>query len=318
MFKIKHERTADCVVAGYRVHKSGPDAIGSLLLGLYGAGRPARLGRGHRRLPDGSTQGALRGAPTARRRVGRAPVELGGAVGGGRRRAHAAVVGVLPLEQPEGPVVRAARGPSGSSRCATTTWRARASGTRRSSSGGARTARPSRAPSTSSTSRSATTSPTCCLPAPGEEAVRPGQPVSGGEKAGGGDGRRPRAAARSTLASASLRASFVSVSSETPTSVGSPLTHSSIEVRMPGVAALLDPQADVDLRWVEPLQVVEQLRQGAFDEGQIVLVVTVLEADSLHEEGRSAHCGLLCRVGAGVGVIQILSSSTAPQRGPSR
>ena len=35
MLKIKHERTADCVVAGYRVHKSGPDAIGSLMLGLY-------------------------------------------------------------------------------------------------------------------------------------------------------------------------------------------------------------------------------------------------------------------------------------------
>jgi ATP-dependent DNA ligase len=35
MFKVKHERTADCVVAGYRVHKSGPDLIGSLLLGLY-------------------------------------------------------------------------------------------------------------------------------------------------------------------------------------------------------------------------------------------------------------------------------------------
>jgi len=35
MAKIKHERTADCVVAGYRVHKSGPDAIGSLLLGLF-------------------------------------------------------------------------------------------------------------------------------------------------------------------------------------------------------------------------------------------------------------------------------------------
>jgi ATP-dependent DNA ligase len=35
MTKIKHERTADCVVAGYRVHKSGTDAIGSLLLGLY-------------------------------------------------------------------------------------------------------------------------------------------------------------------------------------------------------------------------------------------------------------------------------------------
>jgi ATP-dependent DNA ligase len=36
MFKIKHERTADCVVAGYRPHKSGDDAVGSLLLGLYG------------------------------------------------------------------------------------------------------------------------------------------------------------------------------------------------------------------------------------------------------------------------------------------
>jgi ATP-dependent DNA ligase len=37
MLKIKHERTADCVVAGYRPHKTGDDAIGSLLLGLYRA-----------------------------------------------------------------------------------------------------------------------------------------------------------------------------------------------------------------------------------------------------------------------------------------
>ncbi|MBK8446329.1 MAG: ATP-dependent DNA ligase [Micropruina sp.] len=35
MFKIKHQRTADCVVAGYRLHKGTDDAIGSLLLGLY-------------------------------------------------------------------------------------------------------------------------------------------------------------------------------------------------------------------------------------------------------------------------------------------
>jgi ATP-dependent DNA ligase len=35
MFKIKHARTADCVVAGFRWHKSGRDAVGSLLLGLY-------------------------------------------------------------------------------------------------------------------------------------------------------------------------------------------------------------------------------------------------------------------------------------------
>jgi ATP-dependent DNA ligase len=35
MFKIKHARTADCVVAGFRWHKTGADAVGSLLLGLY-------------------------------------------------------------------------------------------------------------------------------------------------------------------------------------------------------------------------------------------------------------------------------------------
>ena len=38
MFKIKHARTADCVVAGFRWHKSGLDAVGSLLLGLYDQG----------------------------------------------------------------------------------------------------------------------------------------------------------------------------------------------------------------------------------------------------------------------------------------
>ena len=35
MIKVKHARTADCVVAGFRWHKSGMDALGSLLLGLY-------------------------------------------------------------------------------------------------------------------------------------------------------------------------------------------------------------------------------------------------------------------------------------------
>ncbi|MCU1459717.1 MAG: ATP-dependent ligase [Actinomycetia bacterium] len=34
LFKVKHERTADCVVAGYRMHKDGK-GLGSLLLGLY-------------------------------------------------------------------------------------------------------------------------------------------------------------------------------------------------------------------------------------------------------------------------------------------
>ena len=36
MIKVKHERTADCVVAGFRWHKKGAGTmIGSLLLGLY-------------------------------------------------------------------------------------------------------------------------------------------------------------------------------------------------------------------------------------------------------------------------------------------
>jgi ATP-dependent DNA ligase len=37
-FKVKHHRTADCVVAGYRLHKEG--GVGSLLLGLFDDGPP--------------------------------------------------------------------------------------------------------------------------------------------------------------------------------------------------------------------------------------------------------------------------------------
>ncbi len=45
MFKIKHARTADCAVAGFRWHKSGNDRIGSLLLGLFdAAGRLHHVG----------------------------------------------------------------------------------------------------------------------------------------------------------------------------------------------------------------------------------------------------------------------------------
>jgi len=35
MIKVKHARTADCVVAGFRWYKAGKGAVGSLLLGLY-------------------------------------------------------------------------------------------------------------------------------------------------------------------------------------------------------------------------------------------------------------------------------------------
>src|SRR5687767_12722709 len=45
MIKVKHARTADCVLAGFRWHKSGRDRIGSLLLGLYdGKGRLQHVG----------------------------------------------------------------------------------------------------------------------------------------------------------------------------------------------------------------------------------------------------------------------------------
>jgi ATP-dependent DNA ligase len=45
MVKVKHVRTADCVVAGFRWHKSGQGAVGSLLLGLYdNAGRLQHVG----------------------------------------------------------------------------------------------------------------------------------------------------------------------------------------------------------------------------------------------------------------------------------
>ena len=101
MSKVKHERTADCVVAGYRVHKSGPDAIGSLLLGLYddrgvlapvgvvGASPwpPARARTSSSNGPSGSTlptsspavdvhersDGARRAQRPPRRRLGRGP-----------------------------------------------------------------------------------------------------------------------------------------------------------------------------------------------------------------------------------------------------
>jgi ATP-dependent DNA ligase len=44
MQKVKHARTADVVVAGYRLHKSGP-VVGSLVLGLYdGSGRLQHVG----------------------------------------------------------------------------------------------------------------------------------------------------------------------------------------------------------------------------------------------------------------------------------
>src|SRR5262245_42966037 len=44
LVKVKHERTADCAVAGFRIHKDG-EGVGSMLLGLYDdAGRLNHVG----------------------------------------------------------------------------------------------------------------------------------------------------------------------------------------------------------------------------------------------------------------------------------
>jgi len=68
MTKIKHVRTADCVLAGYRTHKTDPEAIGSLLLGLYvdGAAPPSPWQSETGRLASVGVIGAF---PMARRRA---------------------------------------------------------------------------------------------------------------------------------------------------------------------------------------------------------------------------------------------------------
>ena len=159
MFKIKHERTADCVVAGYRPHKSSPEAVGSLLLGLYtDAG-------------DLASVGVVGAFPMARRRELFAELQplvttfdghpwRWGRRGAGRGRGG----GSAPAAATPGPRRRAGGTPgrtcpscrcgrNGSSRSATTTWRAAGSGTPPSSPAGARTGSRARAPTTSWRSR---------------------------------------------------------------------------------------------------------------------------------------------------------------------
>ena len=157
MFKIKHERTADCVVAGYRPHKSSPEAIGSLLLGLYtDAG-------------DLASVGVVGAFPMARRRELFAelqplvttfdghPWRWGGAEQAAAAAAPRPHATPGPRRRAAGtrgrtcPSCRCAR--NAWSRSATTTWRAAGSGTPPSSSAGARTGSRGRAPTRSWRSR---------------------------------------------------------------------------------------------------------------------------------------------------------------------
>ena len=105
MFKVKHERTADCVVAGYRTHKSSDEAIGSLLLGLYADdGKLASVGVVGA-FPMAQAPGAVHRTAAAGHHVRRAPVELGQA---GRRGGHPARGRGQPVERGQGPVVHPA------------------------------------------------------------------------------------------------------------------------------------------------------------------------------------------------------------------
>ena len=70
MLKIKHQRTADCVVAGFRWHKNGPGThVGSLLLGPVRRRGHAPSRRGHVVVHVGQAGRARRGAGAAARRT---------------------------------------------------------------------------------------------------------------------------------------------------------------------------------------------------------------------------------------------------------
>jgi ATP-dependent DNA ligase len=82
--KVKHARTADGVVAGYRLHKRGAELIGSLLLKLYTDDGELAMAGGGRRVPDGAAPGAVRRAAAAGDDDRGAPLGPGGLAAGGR------------------------------------------------------------------------------------------------------------------------------------------------------------------------------------------------------------------------------------------
>ena len=129
MQKVKHQRTADCVVGGYREHKDG--GVGSLLLGLFDdAGRAAPRRRGEQ-LRGAAARGVARGARAVpRRRARRPPVAR---LGGGRRRCRLRPGSAGRARRAGGPAARTSAGSrcasSWSPRSRTSTCRAIASAT---------------------------------------------------------------------------------------------------------------------------------------------------------------------------------------------
>ena len=163
MLKIKHQRTADCVVAGFRWHKNGPGHARRVA-----AARAVRR-RGHapprRRhvvVHVGPARGAGRRAGAAARGRARRAIRGGmGRVGRPARRTPPA--SGCRARRRAGTAARTCRGsrsaPSASPRSPTTTSRATGSATARRSSAGARTSRRPTAATTSSRRRRRTRSP---------------------------------------------------------------------------------------------------------------------------------------------------------------
>ena len=122
MFKIKHQRTADCVVAGFRWHKNGPGThVGSLLLGLFDdEGTLHHVGVTSSFTWDKREALAAELAPLREDALARHPWKRLGRVGGlrrGRRLRPAAPRRDLALEPRQGPLLGAApRGARGRGR----------------------------------------------------------------------------------------------------------------------------------------------------------------------------------------------------------
>ena len=136
MIKIKHVRTADCVVAGFRWHKSGEGIVGSLLLGLYDDnGRLQHVGVTSAFTMAVRKELATHPRAAARARARRASVARVGGRERPRRGAHA--WRSEPLERRERSVVGAGAGSSACARSSTITCRAIGSATRRCSCAGA-------------------------------------------------------------------------------------------------------------------------------------------------------------------------------------
>ena len=117
MLKIKHARTADCVVAGFRWHKNGKDThIGSLILGLHDDERRAPPRGRDVVVQVGPPRGAGRGAGAAARRSARSSHTPGASGRPGQRQIEAPRPADarcdLTLEPWQGPVVGAAARPS--------------------------------------------------------------------------------------------------------------------------------------------------------------------------------------------------------------